>query len=96
MRDHDGALEGSSATANGGSETPPQPDPGSYARQPRPLPALPLHLPLQLLTAVRCAATISSEPNVCIANDHVGLLVYTSVDSQLYLFNTEYRLIENA
>ncbi len=91
-----GLLRGQVPQLMGGQRPPPQPDPGSYARQPRPLPALPLHLPLQLLTAVRCAATISSEPNVCIANDHLGFLVYTSVDSQLFLSNTEYRLIENA
>ncbi len=70
-----GPLRGQLPQLTGGQRPLPQPGPGMYARQPRPLPVLPLHLPLQLLTAVPCAATISSEHNVCIANDHLALVV---------------------
>ena len=76
-----GLLRGQVPQLRGGQRPLPQPGPGSYARQPRPLPALPLHLPLQLLTAVPCAATISSEHSVCIASDRLGLVVHASVNS---------------
>jgi len=76
-----GLLRGQVPQLTGGQRPLPQRGPGSYARQPRPLPALPLHLPLQLLTAVPCAATISSEHSGCIANDHLGLVVRASVNS---------------
>lgn len=75
-----GLLRGQVPRLTGGQRPLPPPGPGLYARQPHPLPALPLHLPLHLLTAVPCVATISSEHRVCIANDHLGLAVQASVN----------------